>query len=603
MKIIVNGQQAVMKKGSSFEYLSENPLFTEAEDYSFDIEFPMKDCPQNILIFGALHVKGMDISTVTFPCEITTGSFNKSGILTITEVNYATVKGQFLEGMSQNNFASAVTLNAYLNDLDFSDYDGSADTQQSYDRAMGEGWANLFVWDKNGGQPIFNTVGAMEDGIWIKRHVYLWKLLQLVCLKSNLTLDDSALQAIPMFKKVVVVNTMMPIVMDKRYGGFTPLARVLPHWKIKEFFDEVGKFFGCVFIYDSYSSKVSFVPYSSLYSMSNQLSLSVEDDFSVEMTDDETAFRGNKNYKLPDDSDPDKVNMCPWFFNKPYLYLLDEITSGDFVRRVRSCAMGYQGAISEVNDGRTLYKLSDIDKYAVITEKKEIKAEGAGEFSNPQYLFCKYEILDQFGDFREGDELGIAPCPMALRRSWQIPTDPPETALNGYAYKFAVLDMFRDKYVDWFNDEDRQPQSPIMDVLKDGEDKETEYYKKLWCVLITENESPRGYHINTRKYEADGTDYFAYIEDLELEDNYSGNLHTYPYTLSPANPDIKANASLPKVDETKLYRYKFLASSLPSATAIYVIKGKRYACLRLTAHFTDTGMSELIEGEFYEIVG
>lgn len=603
MKILVNGKEAVLKAGSSFEYVSENPLFTEAEDYSLEIEFPMKDCPQNILIFGALHVKGVDISTVTFPCQITTESFNKSGILTITEVNDTTVKGQFLEGMSQNNFALAVALNVYINDLDFSDYDGSADTQQSYDRVMGEGWANLFVWDKNGGQPIFNSVGAMEDSIWIKRHVYLWKLLQLVCLKSNLTLDDSALQAVPLFKKVVVVNTMMPITLGKRYGGFTPLARVLPHWTIKEFFNEVGKFFGCVFIYDSYSSKVSFVPCSSLCSMSNQLSLNVEDDFSVEMTDDETAFRGNKTYKLPDDSDPDKVNMCPWFFNKPYLYLLDEMTYVNFVGHVKAGAWGNQTAISRLNDGRTLYKLTDFNMYAVITEKKEIKAEGAGEFDNPQYLFCKYEILDQFGDFREGDELGIAPCPTVLRRSWDYPKDSPDTTQNGYAYKFAVLDMFRDKYVDWFNDEDRYPQSPIMDVLKDGEDKETEYYKKLWCVLITEYESPRGYHINTRRYEADGTDDLGYIGELKLEANYSGRLHTYPYTLSPANPAIKANTALPKVDETKLYRYKFLASSLPSATAIYVIKGTRYVCLRLTARFTDTGMSELIEGEFYEIVG
>lgn len=58
-----------------------------------------------------------------------------------------------------------------------------------------------------------------------------------------------------------------------------------------------------------------------------------------------------------------------------------------------------------------------------------------------------------------------------------------------------------------------------------------------------------------------------------------------------------------EVDESKLYRYKFLSKTLPDPKDIYVIKGKRYACLRLTAHFTVDGMSELIEGEFYEIVG
>ena len=65
MKIIVDGKEAVLKAGSSFEYISENPLFTEAEGYSLEIEFPLKDCPENILIFGALHVQGVDISKVT----------------------------------------------------------------------------------------------------------------------------------------------------------------------------------------------------------------------------------------------------------------------------------------------------------------------------------------------------------------------------------------------------------------------------------------------------------------------------------------------------------------------------------------------------------
>ena len=34
MKILVNGREAVLKANASFEYVSENPLFTEAEDYT-----------------------------------------------------------------------------------------------------------------------------------------------------------------------------------------------------------------------------------------------------------------------------------------------------------------------------------------------------------------------------------------------------------------------------------------------------------------------------------------------------------------------------------------------------------------------------------------
>ena len=124
MKILVNGREAVLKANASFEYVSENPLFTEAEDYTMEIPFPMKDCPQNISIFGPLHVKGVDISKVSFPCEIQTDAFVKSGILTITSVSDTEVKGQFLEGMSQQNFASSLP-DVYLTDLDFSQWDGT----------------------------------------------------------------------------------------------------------------------------------------------------------------------------------------------------------------------------------------------------------------------------------------------------------------------------------------------------------------------------------------------------------------------------------------------------------------------------------------------
>jgi hypothetical protein len=62
-------------------------------------------------------------------------------------------------------------------------------------------------------------------------------------------------------------------------------------------------------------------------------------------------------------------------------------------------------------------------------------------------------------------------------------------------------------------------------------------------------------------------------------------------------------AALPGVDETKLYRYKFLVDgTLPAPTNIFLINGKKFACLRLTARFTVNSMSQLVEGEFYEII-
>ena len=52
MEITINGQMACLKKNTSFEYISENSMFTGSDSYTLTITFPLKDCPQNIRIFG-----------------------------------------------------------------------------------------------------------------------------------------------------------------------------------------------------------------------------------------------------------------------------------------------------------------------------------------------------------------------------------------------------------------------------------------------------------------------------------------------------------------------------------------------------------------------
>ncbi len=52
MILTINGKQAALKKGSSIEYVSENRIFTDADDYSMEIELPLADCPQNFDIYA-----------------------------------------------------------------------------------------------------------------------------------------------------------------------------------------------------------------------------------------------------------------------------------------------------------------------------------------------------------------------------------------------------------------------------------------------------------------------------------------------------------------------------------------------------------------------
>ena len=66
MILTINGKQAALKKGSSIEYVSENRIFTDADDYSMEIELPLADCPQNLDIFGMITRKVVDTGDIFF---------------------------------------------------------------------------------------------------------------------------------------------------------------------------------------------------------------------------------------------------------------------------------------------------------------------------------------------------------------------------------------------------------------------------------------------------------------------------------------------------------------------------------------------------------
>ena len=52
MIIYVDNKPAVLKSGSSFDFIAENRLFLGRDGYTLTLTFPLKECPQNRDIFG-----------------------------------------------------------------------------------------------------------------------------------------------------------------------------------------------------------------------------------------------------------------------------------------------------------------------------------------------------------------------------------------------------------------------------------------------------------------------------------------------------------------------------------------------------------------------
>lgn len=79
--------------------------------------------------------------------------------------------------------------------------------------------------------------------------------------------------------------------------------------------------------------------------------------------------------------------------------------------------------------------------------------------------------------------------------------------------------------------------------------------------------------------------------------------------VKPHIPDIRIYGSgnsyeeqIPMIDKRKKFKFSWITTEIPNPRAIFYIRGKRYLCEKITATFTENGMSQLLKGEFYPIL-
>lgn len=594
MKIIVNGKEAKLKKDMSFELRDENPLFEEeSEAYTMELEFPMDNCPENIGIFGTAFVKGADITVTEWPCQIIGTGFDKSGTLFMTGVTDSDIKCQFVEGVKGTSI-----YNTLITDLDYSQYDGTVGgwpnfPDGDYESVSQYKWTEFPVYDKKKEELI--TMEMQGDGFsYYSRHIFLQYLVQVICkvLPGGWTVDQSSLLTYDMYKYAVVVNTRNFVHVDGA-ERIRRLNLILPKITVAEFFRQIGLFFRHYVHIDVIRKQVKFISYGDLVGSLVHVPLNVNDDFEVEIQDvDKSSFLGNKSFKLPDDSNWDNINKCSFILTDPRIPH-ETMTMAEFTQFMED--MKSPGTKTEDLGLQNLYYLSDKHVWAIIHEFDKVWPT-TDQSTAPNQVMMRAEILDQFSSWGNDEELILAPVPM---------TGPCKITSAG---RYAALDIPEDPD-DCYDSDATFRAGPAIDKLSAGERKDSDmYFDKLYIALIWMNQ----FYIFTRRWVPSYMiEYGRDPSGNPIRDS-DGNLETYYYcrgfrendlSISPYDSTIVNSNKLPVVDETKLYRFKFRSNTFPSAKSVFVIKGKEFVCHQLVAHFGVNGMSELIEGEFYEIVG
>ena len=242
MKIFVEGKEAFLKKGTSFEFIAENRLFSGSDEYTLSITFPIVDCPRNRAIFGLLYRKDVDIEKVNFACELRDTNFYKMGVLAIVEVSQSEIKGQFLDGMSAQNFIGDFD-EIYINELDLGDYEyvNMSNTPpewlwRSIDRM--KNYISL-PWVNNYSGNIQNEV-VYENGTYkwhpdtkgVSFQPYLLFIAKQICEVLGYSYDFGEWER-STYRHLIVCNSL-PYAWD-----MPQIAKALPHWTVTEFFEHL----------------------------------------------------------------------------------------------------------------------------------------------------------------------------------------------------------------------------------------------------------------------------------------------------------------------------------------------------------------------------
>ncbi len=598
MQIRINNKLAALKKGTSFEFVSENRLFTGSDGYTLSITFPLKDCPQNIAIFGNVNRADVVARKVIFDCEIRDRGFYKFGSITITEINESEVKTQFLEGRSEQNFDQTFD-KVFINELDL----GSPSTTSASKILPWQAWDPItqgfesvaLPWvNNNSDSGILHNCAEFdndaytwsEDTTYLSWQPYLLFITKKICEAVGYTPDFDKWEESEQYKYLLICNCLTPAWDVDGY------ARALPHWTVDEYFEKLELFLGGEFNIDHRAKTISFDFSNDIIATTKpELIEDIIDEHSIEVKveDEQCEYIEAKNLVYKEcDHNMWKYYSCDWYIRGLQSYNIKEY---DTLSALLSANAGY--ASTERLTGRgsnsnyALYA-KDLDMYFCI--RPVSRTSYVDSMGRTRYIYKSIlQPLNLFGgrivdDSVDADQTVIEFVPARIDYTED-------------KYGFALfLDM--GSYSESSSsggtrtDSEETPfaVTGVQRALEVGQkDKEAEYYN---CIYVGYWDGAIG------KW---GKLPHPYVENVVILDDWSN--YFQPHFSLRINDSLAPRSKVVyNINPKQKVTFKFLADKIPNVRALFYIRGKRYICEKLTATFTENGMSQLIKGSFYPVV-
>lgn len=604
MQIYVNNKLAALKKGTSFEYVSENRMFSGSDGYTLTITFPLKDCPENLAIFGHINRADVVAQKVIFDCEIRDRGFYKFGSITITEISESEVKTQFLEGRSEQNFDKTFD-KVYINELNLGSPTYRSITQITPAQAWNPNhsspdfvalpWVNDYSGNiQNKAEYIVdNAVQGQGHYEWNTKETtglswqpYLLFITKKICEAVGYKADFAPWEESEEHKYLLICNTLP-------HAWYTPdFARALPHWTVEEYFEKLELFLAGEFTIDHRAQRISFNFTKAVLNATKPVALEnvvEEHSTEVKVEEDQCEYSVMKNLVYKEcDHDTWKYYSCDWYIkgNAWNIERYDSMRQLLNANRIHRTWDGRRGRGYRPID-KILYA-ADCDAYFIIQtvsrKVTDIRSVGGRIRIFFEYT-CRLRPINLFGgrivnDDEDADQDEIEFVPVRI--------DDTE-AKYGRCMFLSFSGYDEDTGVEG-EDESAYPflLSQTDEAIRAGEkEKKAEYYDRIYIGFW------------------DGASYgwgklpYPLVEDIVIADDWS-NFNFAHFSLRLNNRYMQDRVG-PAVEPTMKTTFKWLSDTIPDVRAMFLIRGKRYICEKITATFTENGMSQLLKGIFYPL--
>ena len=606
MQIYVNNKRAALKKGTSFEYVSENRMFSGSDGYTLTITFPLKGCPENIAIFGHINRADVVAQKVIFDCEIRDKGFYKFGSITITEISETEVKTQFLEGRSEQNFDKTFD-KVYINELDL----GAPPTTSKSSITPSNAWypeysgckyvALPWVNDYSGniqnkaehvvdnaaqGRSHFEWSSDTTGLSWQPYLLYITKKICEALPGGGYSYDFSKWEEVEEYKYLLICNTLP-------HAWYMPgFANALPHWTVEEYFEKLELFLGGEFDFDHRGRRITFAFTQATLADKRPVCLEdVVEEHSTEVKVDEEncEYLESKNLVYKDcDHEMWKFYSCDWFIKGWQNRVVRYNSMTELLNANRWLATWSGSHQRNSNRDKILYA-ADCDAYFIVwpISRKAVTFD----FNLGRLIFeykCRLQPVNLFGgrivnDDEDADQVEIEFVP-----AWIDDTD------NKYGrVLFLSFSAYDEDTSSTGEDESKYPFAKTISLssLEAGEkEKKAEYYDRIYVGWFDGSNHFVGSHLP-----------YPNVEDIAIADDWSNFAYVH-FSLRINDRKIKRGQIMHKIEPKMKTTFKFLADNIPDVRSVFLIRGKRYICEKITATFTENGMSQLLKGVFYPIV-